>query len=193
MIRQGCKPPLDQGHSSCCEVGVTNTFTFSLSKMPSRYFEGNAQPEHYSNIEDFYHQIYFETVDTVANYIVECFNQKNYTMYANWAGSSERNFGDFSYKMSTNYMSSTHKLTLIPYEFSYLYWQSPITVSGKVKGVVHCIMSLISSNRTKESGSSYQGPCPWSRLLWLPQQQMPALNVNNVEQLPQSSYDMHSS
>ena len=32
-------------------------------KMPSRYFEGNAQPEHHSNVEDFYCQIYFETVD----------------------------------------------------------------------------------------------------------------------------------
>ena len=26
-------------------------------KMPSRYFEGNTQPEHHSNVEDFYHQI----------------------------------------------------------------------------------------------------------------------------------------
>ena len=51
--------------------------------MPSRYFEGDAQPAHHSNVEDFYHQIYFEPVDTVANCIVECFNQKDYTMYAN--------------------------------------------------------------------------------------------------------------
>ena len=29
--------------------------------------------------EDFYHQIYFETVDTVANCIVEHFNHKDYT------------------------------------------------------------------------------------------------------------------
>ena len=49
--------------------------------MPSRYFEGNAQPEHHSKGLD--HQIYFETVDTVANYIVEHFNQKDYTVYAN--------------------------------------------------------------------------------------------------------------
>ena len=26
----------------------------------------NAQPEHHSNVEDFYHQVYFETVGTVA-------------------------------------------------------------------------------------------------------------------------------
>ena len=52
-------------------------------KMPSRYFEDNAQPEHHSIVEDFYCQIYFETVDTVANCIVEHFNQKDYTMYAN--------------------------------------------------------------------------------------------------------------
>ena len=47
--------------------------------MPPRYFEGNAQPEHYSNVEDFYCQIYSGTVDTV----VERLNQKDYTMYAN--------------------------------------------------------------------------------------------------------------
>ena len=38
-------------------------------KMPSRYFEGNTQPEHHSNVEDFHHQIYFETVDTVTNFM----------------------------------------------------------------------------------------------------------------------------
>ena len=37
--------------------------------MLSRYFEGNAQHEHLSNGENFYCQIYFETVDTVANCI----------------------------------------------------------------------------------------------------------------------------
>ena len=52
-------------------------------KMSSRYLVDNAQPEHHSNVEDFNRQIYFETVDTVADYIVECFNQKDYTMYAN--------------------------------------------------------------------------------------------------------------
>ena len=52
-------------------------------KMPSRYFEGNVQPEHHSNVENFYRQIYFEALDTVANCIVEHFNQKDYTMYAN--------------------------------------------------------------------------------------------------------------
>ena len=52
-------------------------------KMPSRYFESNAQPEHHSNVEEFYSQIYFETVDSVAICIVEYFNQKDCTMYAN--------------------------------------------------------------------------------------------------------------
>ena len=32
--------------------------------MPTRYFEGNSQPGHHSDVEDFYCQIYFETVDT---------------------------------------------------------------------------------------------------------------------------------
>ena len=51
--------------------------------MPSQCFESNAQPEHHSNIEDIFHQIYFETVDTVANCIVEHFSRIDYTMYAN--------------------------------------------------------------------------------------------------------------
>ena len=34
-------------------------------KIPSQYFEGNAQPEQNSNVEDLDCQIYFETVDTV--------------------------------------------------------------------------------------------------------------------------------
>ena len=46
-------------------------------KIPSRYFDGNPQPEHHSNVEDFYHQIYFETVDIVANCSVESFNLKD--------------------------------------------------------------------------------------------------------------------
>ena len=53
-------------------------------KMPSWYVERNAQPEHYSNVVAFYHQICIETVDSVANCIVEHFNQKDYTMYANY-------------------------------------------------------------------------------------------------------------
>ena len=51
--------------------------------MPSRYFEGNAQPEHHSDVEDFYRHIYIETVDTVAICIVQHFDHKDYTIYAN--------------------------------------------------------------------------------------------------------------
>ena len=65
------------------KLRVTSTFIASSPKKPSRYFEANAQPGHRSHAKDFYHQIYFETVETVANCIVECFNQNNYTMYAN--------------------------------------------------------------------------------------------------------------
>ena len=46
---------------------------------------------------------------------------------------------------------------MICYKFSSLYWQSPITVSGKVKEVMHCIMSLISSKGMKRSGSHDRG------------------------------------
>ena len=90
-------------------------------KMPSRYLEGNAQPEHHSNVEDFYRQIYFETVDTVASCIEERFNQKDYTMYANCEQVLVKGaLGKLSHKKFTNCVNSTLSLTLIPYGFSYL-------------------------------------------------------------------------
>ena len=78
------------------------------------YFDDNAQSDHHSNIEVFYRHIYFETVDTVANCIVEHYNQKYCNMYAN----CEQVFlkgtlGELSHKMSTNCVSSTQSLTLI--------------------------------------------------------------------------------
>ena len=114
--------------------------------MASRYFVGNAQPEQHSNVEDFHLQIYFETVDTAANCIVECFIQKDYTMYANCEQVLLKGtLGNLSHKMSTNCVSSMQSLTLIHYKFSYLYWQSPIT-----EGIIYCIMSLISSKKKKK-------------------------------------------
>ena len=90
--------------------------------MPSRYFEGNAQPEQHSNVGDFYCQIYFEAVDTVANCIAKCFNLKDYSMYANCDQVLLKELWKIlSHKRSTNYASSTQSLTLILYEFSYLY------------------------------------------------------------------------
>ena len=85
-------------------------------KMPSRYFEGIAQTEHHSNVEDVYLLIYFETMNSVANSIEKHFYQKDYTMYAN----CEQVFlwGNLSHNMKTNCVSSTQSLTLIPYELS---------------------------------------------------------------------------
>ena len=120
-------------------------------KMPSRYFVGGAQPEHHSNVEDFYCQIYLETVNTVANCIVEHFNQKDCTMYATCEQVLLKGtWGNLSHKMSTNCVSSTRSLTLIPYKFSYLYWQSPITVSDNVKGMgdtVHNVIDFLKKNK----------------------------------------------
>ena len=53
-------------------------------KMPSWYVEDNAQPENHSDVVAFYHQICIETVDSVANCIVEHFKQKDYTINANY-------------------------------------------------------------------------------------------------------------
>ena len=71
---------------------------------------------------------------------------KGYTMYANCEQVHLKGTlgGNLSHKMSTNSVSSTQSLTPIPNEFRNLYLQSPITVSGKVEEVIHCIMSLIS-------------------------------------------------
>ena len=78
-----------------------------------------------------------------------------------WSDASRSElWGNLFHNILINCMNSTQSLTLIPYEFSYLYRQSPITVSGKVKGVVYCIMSLVSSKRKKKSGPSYQRSCP---------------------------------
>ena len=44
-------------------------------------------------------------------------------------------------------LTEFYSLTLMPNVFSYLYWQSLTTVSGKVKGVINCILSLISSKK----------------------------------------------
>ena len=89
-----------------------------------------------------------------------------------WAISSERNLGVTCLTKCWLTLWILHSLTLIPYEFSYLHWQSPITVLGNVMWVVLCIMLLISSKRTKRSGPSYQRSCPYSRLFWLCQPQI---------------------
>ena len=83
MIRHRCKPPLDQVTQAAMKLELQSPSLPRYHKMPSQSFGGNAQPEHHSNIEDIFHQIYFETVDTVANCIVEHFSQKDYTMYRN--------------------------------------------------------------------------------------------------------------
>ena len=82
-IRHGCKPPLDQVTQAAVKLELQAPSLPPRRKMPSQCFEGNDQPEHHSNIEDIFHQIYFETVDTVANCIVEYFSRIDYTMYAN--------------------------------------------------------------------------------------------------------------
>ena len=85
----------------------------------------------------------------LANCIVECFNQKDYTMYANCKKVHLKElWRNLSHKMSTNSVSSTQSLTLIPQKPSYRCWQSHITVSNKVKAwVIHCIMLLVSQEK----------------------------------------------
>ena len=82
----------------------------------------------------------------LANCIVECFNQNDYTMFANCEQVLLKEFwGNLSHKMSTNSVSSTQSLTLISPKSSFQCWQSHITVSNMVKAwVIHCIMSLVS-------------------------------------------------
>ena len=149
--------------------------------MPSRYFEGNVQPEHHFIPEDFYCQIYFETVDTIANCIVERFNQKDYTMYANYEQVLLKGtLGNLYHKMSNNSVSSW-SLILIPYEFSYLFAESyhSFRQGEGVGDTFYNIADFLKTNK-KNSIPSYQRSCPWSGLFWLCQQQMPALNAPSV-------------
>ena len=59
----GMQAPLDQVTQAAVKLGLQAPLLprHRHRKMPSRYFEGNAQPVHHSNVEDFYCQIYFET------------------------------------------------------------------------------------------------------------------------------------
>ena len=83
MIREGCRLPLTKVTQAAMKLEYKTSLPRHC-KMPSQYFEVNAQPDYYSNVEDFYCQIYFKTVDNLANCILECFNQKYYSMYANY-------------------------------------------------------------------------------------------------------------
>ena len=111
-------------------------------------------------------------MDTIANCIVEHLNQKDYTMHANCEQVLLK--GTLGELGSQNVVLN-RILTLIPYKFSYLYWQSPITVSGEVHNVVDFL------KKNKKIGPSYRRSCPWSRLFCLCQQQMPALNAPSVQ------------
>ena len=115
----------------------------------------------------------------LANCIVECFNQKDYTIYANCKKVHLKElWRNLAHKMSTNSVSSTQSLTLIPQKSSYRCWQSHITVSNKVKAWVIHVAGF--SRKTNRSGPSYQRSCPWPRLFCSCQQQMPALNMPSV-------------
>ena len=120
-------------------------------KMPSKYFEGNAQPEYYSNVENFYCQIYFETVDTVANCIVECFNQKDYTMYANCLQVIQKGIWELVSQnvnqlceFNTEFDSDTIRIQLSVLAESYHSFRQGEGVADT------CTMSLISIKRTKD-------------------------------------------
>ena len=144
-------------------------------------------------------------MDTEANRIVECFNQKDTSCMQTVSRFFWKElWGKLSHKMSTNCVSSTQSLTLIPYESNYLYWQSPITVSGKVRGWnLHCMRflqnekQLVPHTRCPVHGQDYFGYASNKCQLWTRLQRTEKGEVlspyNHVEQLPQSSYDMHSS
>ena len=103
--------------------------------MPSRYFEGITQPEHHSNVYNLFYHIQFETMDTVANCIVEYFNQTAYTMYVNCEqvllkrtlGELVSQYVDQRCVFYTEFDTDTLQIQLSVLEES-------TTVSGKVKG-----------------------------------------------------------
>ncbi len=70
-ITQRCKPPLDQATQVDVKLELQAPSLPCRCKIPSSYFEANAQPEQHSNVDDFYRQIYFKIVETVANINLE--------------------------------------------------------------------------------------------------------------------------
>ena len=64
-------------------------------------------------------------MDPVANCIVECFNQKDYSMYANCEQVLlKATLGELVSQNVNSCVSSTQSLSLIPYEFSSLLAES---------------------------------------------------------------------
>ena len=104
--------------------------------MPSRYFEGNAQPEHHSNVEDFYHQVYFETVDTVANCHIVSINRITPCMQTVSRFFPKELWGNLSH---TEFDSDNLRIQLSILAESYHNFRQ-----GEA-WLIYCIMSLISS------------------------------------------------
>ena len=88
-------------------------------------------------------------MDTVANWIVECFNQKDYTMYANCEQVLLKElWGELSHKISTNCVSSTKfDSDTLRIRLSILAESYHSFMKGE--GGDTLLMSLISSKRTK--------------------------------------------
>ena len=112
----------------------------------ARYFEGNAQPEHYSNVKEFfYRQIYLETVDTVANFVEERFNQRitpwviHYILIGRVLSEFQawwRRGWYIAYWLAETSQSFRHGEGVG--DTLHIDWQSPLRVSGKVKAwVIH--------------------------------------------------------
>ena len=129
-------------------------------------------------VEDFDSQIYIETVDTIANCIVNV-NQ----------------LCDFY----TEFDSNTLQIQF------YLCWLSPITISGKVKGWYIALCHWFPQKEQKDLfphswghvlGQDYSGYASNKCQLWMRLQCTEKGDVlslyNHIKQLPQTSYDVQS-
>ncbi len=121
-------------------------------------------------------------MDTVANCIVECFNQKDYTMYADYEQVLLKgNLGNLSYKFwpvcefYTEFDSDSLRIQLsILAEFYHSFRQ------GGGRYTLHNAVDFLKKKRIKIWSPINLGLYPWSRLFWLCLQQMPALNKHSV-------------
>ena len=129
--------------------------------MPLRYFKGNAQPEHHSNVVYFYHQIYLKLCTLVANCIVECFYQKNYAVVANCEhfflkgtlGELVSQNVDQLYEFYTEFDSDTLAIQQSILAESYYSFSQ-----GKGMGdTLHNVVDFLTKN--KIAGPSYQRSC----------------------------------
>ena len=67
----------EKGRASAQKLEIDNPKPPRKRKVPSHYEEGESLVEFVSTVEEHYHQIFYQAIDMVLNYIRDRFQQKN--------------------------------------------------------------------------------------------------------------------